>query len=124
MSSTVDSPRAWLTVVASFLASAVTLGTAYSFGAFFESMSEEFGSASGETAVIFGNEHSGIHSDWRPHVDQYFTIPMAGLVESFNISVAAALTFRHIQRIRKNQGDLSGAELETLRAKYYIKFHK
>lgn len=51
---TVDSRRAWLTVVASFLASAVTLGTAYSFGAFFESMSDEFGSASGETAVIFG----------------------------------------------------------------------
>jgi MFS family permease len=50
----VDSGRAWLTVVASFLSSAVTLGTAYSFGAFFESMSEEFGSASGETAVIFG----------------------------------------------------------------------
>ncbi len=50
----IDSPRAWLTVVASFLASAVTLGTAYSFGAFFESMSDEFGSASGETAVIFG----------------------------------------------------------------------
>jgi MFS family permease len=50
----VDSGRAWLTVVASFLASAVTLGTAYSFGAFFESMSDEFGSASGETAVIFG----------------------------------------------------------------------
>jgi MFS family permease len=50
----VDSGRAWLTVAASFLASAVTLGTAYSFGAFFESMSEEFGSASGETAVIFG----------------------------------------------------------------------
>ena len=50
----VDSRRAWLTVVASFLSSAVTLGTAYSFGAFFESMSDEFGSASGETAVIFG----------------------------------------------------------------------
>jgi len=49
-----DSPRAWLTVVAAFLSSAVTLGTAYSFGAFFESMSDEFGSASGETAVIFG----------------------------------------------------------------------
>jgi MFS family permease len=51
---TVDSARGWLTVVASFVASAVTLGTAYSFGAFFESMSDEFGSASGETAVIFG----------------------------------------------------------------------
>lgn len=51
---TVDSRRAWLTVVAAFLSSAVTLGTAYSFGAFFESMSEEFDAAAGATAVIFG----------------------------------------------------------------------
>lgn len=50
----VDSRRAWFTVVAAFLASAVTLGTAYSFGAFFESMSAEFGSERGATAVIFG----------------------------------------------------------------------
>ncbi len=48
-----DSRRAWLTVVAAFFSSAVTLGTAYSFGAFFESMSEEFESAAGATAVIF-----------------------------------------------------------------------
>ena len=54
MSHTVDSHRAWLTVVAAFFASAVTLGTAYSFGAFFESMSEEFDAAAGATAVIFG----------------------------------------------------------------------
>ncbi len=32
----------------------MTLGTAYSFGAFFESMSDEFGSERGATAVIFG----------------------------------------------------------------------
>lgn len=50
----VDSRRAWLTVAAAFLSSAVTLGTAYSFGAFFESMSDEFGSERGATAVIFG----------------------------------------------------------------------
>ncbi len=49
-----DSRRAWLTVVAAFFASGVTLGTAYSFGAFFESMSEEFDAAKGATAVIFG----------------------------------------------------------------------
>jgi MFS family permease len=53
-SATVDSRRAWLTVVAAFFSSAVTLGTAYSFGAFFESMSEEFDAAAGATAVIFG----------------------------------------------------------------------
>ena len=50
----VDSPRAWLTVVAAFFASGVTLGVTYSFGAFFESMSEEFDAASSATAVIFG----------------------------------------------------------------------
>lgn len=49
-----DSRRAWLTVIAAFFSSAVTLGTAYSFGAFFESMSEEFDAAAGATAVIFG----------------------------------------------------------------------
>ncbi|MDW3214530.1 MAG: MFS transporter [Ilumatobacteraceae bacterium] len=53
-SATVDSRRAWFTVVAAFFSSAVTLGTAYSFGAFFESMSEEFDAAAGATAVIFG----------------------------------------------------------------------
>ena len=50
----IDSKRAWLTVVAAFFASGVTLGIAYSFGAFFESMSEEFDAANGATAVIFG----------------------------------------------------------------------
>lgn len=50
----VDSRRAWLTVVAAFFASGVTLGTAYSFGAFFESMSVEFDAANGSTAFIFG----------------------------------------------------------------------
>jgi MFS family permease len=41
-------------VAAAFVSSAVTLGTAYSFGAFFESMSDEFGADAGATAVIFG----------------------------------------------------------------------
>jgi MFS family permease len=49
-----DSPRAWLTVVAAFLSSAVTLGIAYSFGAFFDSMSDDFGADRGATAVMFG----------------------------------------------------------------------
>lgn len=49
-----DSRRAWLTVIAAFFASGITLGIAYSFGAFFESMSEEFDAANGATAVIFG----------------------------------------------------------------------
>ena len=50
----VDSPLAWLMVLATFLASGVTLGIAYSFGAFFAEMADEFGSTRGATAVIFG----------------------------------------------------------------------
>ena len=54
MTSQVDSPRAWLTVVATFFSSAVTLGIVYSFGAFFESMAEDFETSKGETAIVFG----------------------------------------------------------------------
>jgi MFS family permease len=50
----IDSRRAWLTVIGAFLSSGITLGTAYSFGAFFESMAEDFGAARGATAVVFG----------------------------------------------------------------------
>ena len=50
----IDSPRAWLTVVATFFSSAVTLGCVYSFGAFFQSMADDFGTGKGSTAVIFG----------------------------------------------------------------------
>lgn len=49
-----DSPRGWLTVIATFLSSAVALGTVYSFGAFFQSMADDFGTGKGSTAVIFG----------------------------------------------------------------------
>ena len=50
----VDSQRAWLVVVGTFFSSFVTLGTAYSFGAFFTEMSAEFDSNRAATSVIFG----------------------------------------------------------------------
>ena len=50
----VDSPRAWLVVLATFFGSAVTLGTVYSFGSFFDAMAADLGSGRGETAVVFG----------------------------------------------------------------------
>lgn len=49
-------------------------------------------------AVVFGNEHAGIHAEWLAHVDYAFTIPMVGLVESLNISVSCAITLAHITR--------------------------
>lgn len=50
----IDSRRAWFVVVGAFFSSFVTLGIAYSFGAFFADMAEEFDSTNASTSVIFG----------------------------------------------------------------------
>lgn len=42
-------------------------------------------------AFVFGNEHRGISPAVRQRADKLFTIPMRGFVESFNVSVAAAI---------------------------------
>jgi len=51
-----------------------------------------------KVAVVFGNEHQGLSQEWLPWLDQRFTIPMHGMVESFNISVAAAITLFELRR--------------------------
>ncbi len=50
----VDSARGWLVVLATFGSSFVSLGIAYSFGAFFADMAAEFETDRGATAVVFG----------------------------------------------------------------------
>lgn len=56
-------------------------------------------------AVIFGNEHHGVDSNWQGHIDQAFTIPMSGMVESLNISVSAAITLQFLtQKARAELG--------------------
>jgi MFS family permease len=49
----VDSGRAWLMVGVTFASTFTVFGVAYSFGAFFESMADEFGSGRGLTALFF-----------------------------------------------------------------------
>ena len=49
----VDSRRAWVVVAAAFVSTFTVFGVAYSFGAFFDSMSEEFGTGKGATALMF-----------------------------------------------------------------------
>ena len=43
-------------------------------------------------ALLFGNEHCGLSPEWDRLVDERFTIPMVGLVNSLNISVSAAIS--------------------------------
>jgi tRNA (guanosine-2'-O-)-methyltransferase len=56
-------------------------------------------------AVIFGNEHSGVSPEWLNYIDATFTIPMAGFVESLNISVSAAIALQRLSvRARQELG--------------------
>lgn len=48
-----DSRRAWRTVGAAFLSMFAVFGVAYSFGAFFEPMADEFGSSRSATSLVF-----------------------------------------------------------------------
>lgn len=49
-----------------------------------------------KTAVIFGQEKAGITSETKALAHGGFKIPLYGFVESFNVSVACALTLSHL----------------------------
>ncbi len=51
--SLIDTRAGWPTVVSTFLATFTVFGVAYSFGAFFKPMADEFGSDRGQTALFF-----------------------------------------------------------------------
>ena len=57
-------------------------------------------------AVLFGNEHEGVHESWKPHINIHFSIPMFGMVESLNISVSAAVTLQRLtERARASESE-------------------
>lgn len=54
--------------------------------------------------VVFGNEHRGCSDETVEMADKNIFLPMAGFVQSLNISVAAAVTMYEIQRQRQAAG--------------------
>ncbi len=71
-----------------------------------------------KTALVFGNEHRGISEEVAELADGIFYIPMRGMIQSLNVSVAAAVTLYEAQRQRAEKGmydssELSGNELEV-----------
>lgn len=77
------------------------------------------------TALVFGNEAEGVSDEMIAEADETCIIPMLGFVESFNVSVAAAVALYHAycQRLeaRGSQGDLDDATMARLRAAFYMK---
>ncbi len=80
---------------------------------------------SGPTAMVFGNERDGVCDEVLEAADVRCIIPMPGFSQSFNISVAAALTLYHIYRFRVDNlgghGNLTERERELLRASFYLR---
>ncbi|MDR1197969.1 MAG: RNA methyltransferase [Prevotellaceae bacterium] len=65
---------------------------------------EDFDITKGKVAVFFGTEYSGISDTVRNSADEFITIPMFGFVESFNISVSAAIILHQmVMKLRKSE---------------------
>jgi len=81
-------------------------------------------SFAGKVALVFGNESRGVSDDAVRLADATFAIPMRGFVQSFNVSVAAAITLaKAVERReaeRGRHGDLDPAEAAALRERFYV----
>jgi tRNA (guanosine-2'-O-)-methyltransferase len=56
------------------------------------------------TAIVFGNEHSGVSAEALDTADSNILIPQVGMVRSLNISVACAVTLFEAMRQRRERG--------------------
>ena len=73
----------------------------------------------GKVAFVLGNEHSGVSDEVIESADNNFMIPMYGMVQSLNVSVAAAICFYEALRQRelKNMYSKSGFTKKELTEK-------
>lgn len=80
---------------------------------------------SGKTALVLGNEKDGVSPEMVAAADVCAIVPMSGFVQSFNISVAGALSMYHIHQDRLlklgRNGDLTEEQQEILKAIYYMR---
>ncbi|MGK9476646.1 TrmH family RNA methyltransferase [Melioribacter sp. OK-6-Me] len=65
----------------------------------------------GKVALVFANEHRGISEEMKKYADGQFYIPMYGMIQSLNVSVAAAVALYEAQRQRKIKGMYGKSEL-------------
>jgi len=65
----------------------------------------------GKVALVFGNEMRGLTPEAIEQADGSFEIPMRGMIESLNISVACAVTLFEAARQRAASGAYDGPKL-------------
>ncbi|MBM2839951.1 MAG: tRNA guanosine-2'-O-methyltransferase [Bacteroidetes bacterium] len=57
-------------------------------------------------ALVFGNEHRGVSDEAAEKADGNFQIPMLGMIQSLNVSVAGAVSLYEVLRQRLASEDL------------------
>ncbi|KAL5198009.1 hypothetical protein ABZP36_001521 [Zizania latifolia] len=77
------------------------------------------------TAIVVGNELMGISDDALKLSDLHCSVPMKGMVDSFNVSVAAGILMHHAvcDRVSRlgHHGDLLPEENRILLAEFYLR---
>ena len=63
------------------------------------------------TAIVFGAERRGVSEEALAEVDHCVTIPMMGMVASYNVSVAAGIILAEAQRQRQQAGSYASPRL-------------
>ncbi|KAK9105094.1 hypothetical protein Scep_021938 [Stephania cephalantha] len=80
------------------------------------------------TAIVVGNESRGISSEALKLADLHCSIPMKGMVDSFNVSVAAGILMHHAVSNRTSRlgfhGDLKLEEKRILLAEFSLRHNK
>lgn len=76
----------------------------------------------GNVALVIGNAANGISDQMREAADVRYILPMYGMVQSFNLSVALAISLENIATRRRaeiaGRGDLTPERMWTLRRKW------
>ncbi len=74
-----------------------------------------------KVALVFGNEHRGVSEDTARCADGNFMIPMFGMIQSLNVSVACAVTLYEAVRQRMNVGRYPSSSFSEREIKKMLK---
>lgn len=76
------------------------------------------------TAIVLGNEHDGISTEFLSHLDGNIFIPQVGMVRSLNISVACAVILYELFRQRQTNDMYNTDKADESLMKYYMSVNK
>jgi tRNA (guanosine-2'-O-)-methyltransferase len=74
-----------------------------------------------KVALVFGNEHRGVSEEAAKLADANFEIPMVGMIQSLNVSVACAVTLFEAVRQRMNSGRYEKSSFDDKEVKKLLK---